>query len=326
MTPGGDVKPRGRVLVTGADGFIGRTLWNTLAGAGYSVRGAVRATSSAGDGDLYAVGDIGPETDWTAALEDVEYVVHLAARTHVVRERVKESAGEFFRVNVEGTERLARMAARRGVRRFVHVSSAGVYGEENVARPFTESDDPRPYNPYTTSKWEAEQRLRRIAGASALEAVTLRPPLVYGPGVKANFLSLMELVDRGLPLPLASVDNRRSLIYVANLADAIAMCLDHPRAVGKTFLVSDGEDVSTPELIRRIARALEKPARLFPFPPSLLRAAGRMIGRSDRVEKLLGSLAIDDSETGRVLGWRPPYSMDHGLRETGVWFSKSRRV
>lgn len=310
---------RGHVLVTGADGFIGQALCKSLSVTGYFVRRAVRTSLSAKGEEAYAVGEIGPATDWTAALDGVNCVVHLAARTHVIRERSRDPWGEFCRVNVVGTERLARMAAERGVRRLVYISSAGVNGNLTADRPFTEDDKPRPHNPYTLSKWEAEQRLHQVAQETELEVVVLRPPLVYGPGVKANFLSLIGLVNSGLPLPMGSIDNHRSLLYVGNLADAIIKCIDHPRAAGEIFLLSDGEDVSTPQLVDHIACSLEKPARVLPFPPSLIRAAGKISGKT-RVGQLLGSLVVDSSKIRRVLGWQPPYTLTEGLKETALWF------
>ncbi len=221
------------------------------------------------------------------------------------------------------TERLARAAAESGVKRMVHVSSIGVNGISTHNRAFTEADEPVPHNYYAISKWDAEKALRRVAEGTGLDIVVLRPPLVYGPGVKANFLRLMHLVNRRLPLPLRSVDNRRSLIYVGNLADAISACVSDPRAAGELFLLSDGEDVSTPGLLRSIASALHKPAILFPFPPGLLHAAGRMIGMPSMVEPLLDSLTLDGGKIRRTLGWRPPYTMTEGLRETARWYERT---
>jgi nucleoside-diphosphate-sugar epimerase len=243
-----------------------------------------------------------------------------------MEESSDDSLTEFRSVNVAGTERLAWAAAAVGVRRIIYVSSVKVNGESTKGKPFDEEDPPDPGDPYAVSKWEAEQKLRQISKETGLEVVVLRPPLVYGPGVKANFLSLMKLVDRGLPLPLGSVVNRRSLLYVGNLADAITACVVHPEAPGDIFLLSDGEDISTPDLAHRLAGLLERPARLLPVSPVLLRAGGRLSGRSELVERLLGSLEVDGGKFRRALGWRPPYTLEEGLKETARWFrSEARR-
>jgi nucleoside-diphosphate-sugar epimerase len=219
-------------------------------------------------------------------------------------------------VNTSGTEQLARAAVAAGIKRFVYVSTIKVNGEQTASAPFTEADAPRPVDAYAISKWESEQALHRIAAECGLEIVILRPPLVYGRGVGANFIRLIHLVQRCIPLPFASVSNRRSLIYVQNLADAVLVSATHPRAIGQTFLVSDGEDVSTPELIRRIAEAMELPFRMFRCPPNLLNALASIVGKSAEVGRLLGSLAMDSTRFRSETGWIPPYSLSQGLRET----------
>jgi nucleoside-diphosphate-sugar epimerase len=316
-----------RVLVTGANGFVGRAVCAALPEAGFEVRAAVRSPKRLPEGldggEVVSVGEICARTDWRSALEGVDTVVHLAGRVHVLKERLKDAQPEFRRVNVLGSEKLARAAAEAGVRRLVHVSSIGVNGISTPSRPFTEADEPHPHNHYSISKWEGEKAMRRVAGETGLELVVLRPPLVYGPGVKANFLRLMHLVDRRLPLPLASVNNRRSLIYVGNLADAVVTCVTRPEAAGELFLVSDGEDVSTPGLLRSIAAALRKPALLAPFPPTLLRAGGRVARRPSMVEPLLDSLMVDATRIHRTLGWRPAYTMAQGLKETARWYERA---
>ena len=318
-----DIDP---VLVTGATGFVGRSLRETLSDTGRGVRRAVRcARDSSGVGETVEVGDIGPDTVWSPALDGVGSVVHLAARVHVMREAARDPMAEFRRVNVAGTEHLAREAAAAGVRRLVYVSSVKVNGESTPERPFTEKDVPDPQDPYAVSKFEAEQALRRVSGETGIEVVVLRPPLVYGPGVRANFLSLLRLVDRGLPLPFGAVDNRRSLIYVRNLAGAMVAALEHPEAAGETFLVGDGEDVSTAGLVRRLASALGRPSRLLPVPPALMLAAGKVTGRSDAVERLVSSLAVDSGRIRHRLDWEPPYTLDGGLAETAAWFKRDRR-
>ena len=311
------------VLVTGANGFIGRSLCAVLAAPGRKVRRAVR-TPVPGLPDAVAVGDIGPDTDWRAALEGVSGVVHLAARTHVLRETASDPLGEYRRINVSATERLARSAAAGGVRRLVFVSSVKVNGERTGERPFTEDGAPRPEDAYGASKWETEQALARIAAATGLEVVVVRPPLVYGPGVKGNFLRLMNLVARGAPLPLGTVENRRSFIYAGNLAGAIVQALDAPQAAGRTYLVSDGEDVSTPDLVRGLARALGVKPRILPLPLAALGFAATLAGKRAEFARLTGSLQVDSSRIRRELGWAPRYSVAQGLEETARWYREGR--
>ncbi len=314
-----------RILVTGTNGFVGRVLCERLVADGWQVRGTIRSTEQLGTFpagvEVVQIKSIGADTDWSDVLIRADAVVHLAARVHVMNDTATDPLSAFRQVNVAGTDRLARMAAINGVKRFVYVSSIKVNGE-GCEKPFTEHDIPAPDDPYGISKREAEQVLHLIAGDTGLEVVILRPPLVYGPGVKANFLSLFKIVDRGIPLPLASINNHRSLIYLGNFVDAIITCINHPKAAVQTYLVSDGEDVSTPELIQRMAAALGRPARLFPFPPSLMRFAGKLFGKSDAVERLVGSLTIDSSKIQRELGWKPPYTMEQGLKETAEWYKR----
>lgn len=309
-----------KFLITGANGFVGKALCAELLRQGYPVRAAVRSGDTSIENlEVAAVGSIDGETDWTDALRGVDVVIHLAARVHVMRDPAQDPLAEFRRVNTLGTETLARAAARAGVKRFIFLSSIKVNGEETRGTAFTELDAPNPQDPYAISKWEAEQALHRIAADTGMEVVVLRCPLVYGPGVKGNFLRLMQAVARGIPLPLALADNRRSLIYLGNLTGAISACLHHPEAVGKTYLVSDGEDVSTAQLILQMARALGRPARLWPCPLGLMRLAAMMTGKSDEVTRLLGSLCIDSSKIRRELGWRPSHTLAQGLAETAAW-------
>ena len=311
-----------KVLVTGGTGFVGNALCAHLARRGFLVRAAARSKPGDERSDTVVVGDIGAHTDWSAALEGVNQVVHLAARVHIERDSSRAPLAEYRGVNVEGTRRLARMAAERGVRRFVFLSSAKVNGE--VTRtPCKEADPPRPEGAYAVSKWEAEQALMQLGPETGIEWVILRPPLVYGPGVRANFLKLMRAVAAGIPLPLASIDNRRSLLYLGNLVDAIRTCLEHPDACDRTFLVSDGDDLSTPGLIRRLAQALGGPSRLLPMPVALLSLAGAMTGKSAAVERLVGSLQLDSTAIRETLGWTPPFSVDQGLQETARWFRRA---
>lgn len=307
------------ILVTGASGFVGRALCEALTAAGRPPRIAVRAASPAVP-DAVPVGEVGPDTDWRAALDGIRCVVHLVARTHVLQESAADPLSESRRINVQGTERLARAAAEWGVRRFVFLSSVKVNGERTDARPYTEDDPPAPEDAYGISKLEAEQALAAVTASTGLEVVVLRPPLVYGPGVKGNFLRLMDAIARGLPLPLASITNRRSLVHVGNLAGAIVVALDAPQAAGRTYLVSDGEDLSTPELVHAIARALDRRPRLLPFPPRMLEAAAALLGRGAEARRLTGSLQVDSSRIRRELGWRPPISLAQGLAETARWY------
>jgi len=270
--------------------------------------------------ETVSVGEINGSTGWAAALRDVEYVIHLAARTHVLRETASDPLTAYRRINVDGTRRLAQQAAAAGVRRFVFLSSVKVNGERTFARPYTEEDPPHPEDAYGATKWEAEQVLRTIERESGLEAVILRPPLVYGPGVKGNFLRLLGLVARGWPLPLASVRNRRSLIYVGNLADAILACVRAPSPTERTYLVSDGGDLSTPDLVRALAAAIGRAPRLFAFPPPLLMLGSILLGKREEAARVLGSLQVDASRIRHELGWQPPHTMEEGLVETARWF------
>jgi nucleoside-diphosphate-sugar epimerase len=318
----GDFSKRA-ILVTGATGFVGKPLCEKLLTTFRLVRGAVwlnePATNLPVDVQPTSIETIGPYTDWSKALAGIDTVVHLAARVHVMDETSGDPLTAYRLVNVAGTENLARQAAAAGVRRLVFLSSVKVHGEESV-HPYTEKDQPLPQDPYGVSKLEAEKILHQIAAETGLEVVIIRPPLVYGPGVKANFRNLMKIVERGIPLPLAGINNARSLIYLGNLIDSIITCATHPKAARQIYLVSDGEDVSTPKLIRQVATALDRPARLLPFPPSLMHLAGRLTGKSLAVDRLLGSLLVDSSKIRRELGWKPPFTMAEGLAETARWF------
>ena len=283
------------------------------------MRRALRGSSTALPGDV-VVGECDGDTNWAPALSDVEYVIHLAARTHVLHDTAADPLAEYRRINVMGTRRLAEEAASSGVRRFVFLSSVKVNGETTAAKPFRESDTPRPEDAYGVTKLEAEELLCVIARRAGLETVTLRPPLIYGPGVKGNFLRLMRLVARGVPLPLGSVRNRRSLIYIGNLTDAMLACLRQSAAAGRTYLVSDGEDMSTPALVAALAGALGVRARLLRWPVALLDAGGALLGKSGEVARLTRSLEIDGSLIRRELGWNAPFSVSRGLADTARWY------
>lgn len=301
------------VLVTGATGFVGRALGEHLSRHAVDWVPAVRRPS--GLHGERPVGEIDARSDWGAALAGCTAVVHLAARVHVMNDTAADPLALYRATNTDATLNLARQAAAMGVRRFVFVSSIKVNGEGRDA-PYRETDPPAPEDAYALSKWEAEQGLWRIARETGLEVVVLRPPLVYGPGVKANFRRLIDTVARGWPLPLGAVGNRRSLLYLGNFVDAIRVCVEHPAAAGQTFLIDDGAPVSTPALIRALAQAMGRPARLLPVPVGLLRFAGLLVGRGAAVARLTGSLWLDGSLIRTRLGWTPPYSMAAGLAAT----------
>ena len=303
-----------RVLVTGATGFVGRAVCTELAQRKHGVHRSVRRLAGSGC-RYFELGDIGSATNWSGALEGVDAVVHLAARVHIMHEGAENPLKEFRKVNVAGTEHLARAAAASGIKRFVYVSSIGVNGAQTVpGTSFSEADQPNPHNAYALSKWEAEQGLLRIAAETGMEVVIIRPPLVYGPGAPGNFGSLMRWLQRGVPLPLGAIHNQRSLVALDNLVDLIVTCLTHPAAANQTFLVSDGEDVSITELLRRMGQAMGRPARLIPVPVSWLKLAAALVGKQDVAQRLCGSLQVDIEKTRRLLRWTPPLSLDEGLR------------
>ena len=309
-----------RIAVTGASGFIGSALVARLLARQFNVHKVTRSS---------------------VEIVGVECAIHCAARAHIMRDEALDPLTEYRRGNVQHTLKLARQAAAAGVRRFVFLSSVKVNGGRTDALPpslrgpngamaiegrrsprsardlgtaFTANDAPAPEDAYGVSKWEAEQGLWQIASQTGMEVVVVRPPLVYGPGVKGNFARLLDLVRSGMPLPLAAVNNRRSFIGLDNLVDLLIRFVDHPKAAGQTLLVSDGHDLSTPELLRMIANAMERPARLFPVPVPLLRFAGRALGRLNEVDRLVGSLQVDSSATRELLGWTPPVSVEEGVR------------
>ena len=358
------------ILITGANGFIGRNLCGFLKEKGHLIRAAVRNNVHAISGvdEYIQVGDINELTNWQQALEGVDAVVHLAARVHITRDIVVNSLDAFRKVNVLGTERLARMAVKAGVKRFIFISSVKVNGEGTGGRrqrsevgsqksegggrkivnrdgwmnwmngwktegmdsrsqkaevggqeselkeAFSERSIPDPQDAYGVSKLEAENILKKIADETGLQTVILRLPLVYGLGVKANFKNLIKLAGSGLPLPFKSVNNRRSFIYLGNLVDVISTCITHPKAAGETFMVSDGQDISTPDLIRMIASAMDKKPILFSLHPGILKALCKIAGKGKELEKLTGSLLVDSSKIRNLLGWKPPFTLEEGIR------------
>ena len=306
------------ILLTGATGFVGFAISERLVMDGaHGIRAVVRRPEALLSPciDKVVVPDIALNVDWVNIFECVEVVIHAAARVHVMVDKAENPLDEFRRVNVQGTLNLARQAAAAGVRRFVFISSVKVNGEATqLGRPFTADDAPAPLDAYGISKMEAEQGLREIAVQTGMEVVIIRPPLVYGPGVKANFAAMMRWLRRGIPLPLGAIHNERSLVALDNLVDLIVTCTTHPAAAGQTFLVSDGEDVSTTELLRRMGQAMGRPARLIPVPAGWLKLAAALVGKRDVAQRLCGSLQVDISKARSLLGWVPPVSVQEGLR------------
>ena len=305
-----------RCLVTGASGFVGRPLCAELVNRGFTVRTALRsAAAEMADFPSVSVGAICATTDWRMALDEVDVVVHLAARVHVMHDTALDPLTAFRATNVSATLNLARQALACGVSRFVFVSSVKVNGEYTSAgHAFSETDTPNPQDAYAVSKHEAEMGLRQLAAGTCMQLVIIRPPLVYGSGVKANFAALMRAVQRGWPLPLGAVHNRRSLVALDNLLDFIVTCVSHPQAANQTFFVSDGHDLSTADLVRGLARGVGMSARLVPVPVWALRAGAALLGQGGAVQRLCDNLQVDISKAHQVLGWTPPVSVDEGLR------------
>jgi nucleoside-diphosphate-sugar epimerase len=320
------------ILVTGATGFVGKALVQRLMAANVYPQIAV-AVRRAGARQWPAnvlplvTGDLLPNSDWSDALEGISVVVHCAARVHVMTDTAANPLDEFRRVNVQGTSNLARQAAAAGVQRFIFISSIKVNGEATkLGVPFSADDIPSPMDPYGLSKMEAEQELREIAAKTDLEVVIIRPPLVYGPGVKANFEAMMRWLRRGVPLPLGAIQNKRSLVALDNLIDLILTCIVHPAAANQTFLVSDGEDLSTTSLLKRMGVVLGKPARLIPVPPTALQLGATLFGKPAVAQRLCGSLQVDISKTRRLLDWTPPLSVDEGLRQVAKEYLREASV
>lgn len=336
------------LFITGAPGFVGSTFIKRHLQENVQLTAAVLAGEEVGHlPDTVKRTTLEPLSelsDYTSALQNIDVVIHLAARVHVMQETAADPLQEFRKVNLYGTERLARQAAKACVKRFVFMSTIGVNGDNSGDKPYTEDDVVYPHNHYSVSKYEAEVALRQISIETGMEVVIIRAPLVYGPGNPGNFLSLLRIVSKSVPLPLASISNKRSLIYIGNLVDALAMCATHPAAAGQTYLVSDGEDVSTPELVCRVARALGVRVRLMPFPVLLMKLAGKLLDNfgfwivniglfgskaekrihnyrfTGAVNRLTGSLTVDSSKIRQELGWVPPFTMEEGLLETAAWF------
>jgi UDP-glucose 4-epimerase len=316
-----------KILVTGANGFVGKVVCAELAVRGFEVVAAVRAAPAGAATHAnpalltVSVGNIDGKTDWTEALSGCCAVIHLAARAHILNDTVADPLAAFRETNVEGSLQLARSAARAGVQRFVFVSSVGVNGNQN-SRPFSETDSPVPAEPYAVSKLEAELALREEAARSGMELVIVRPPLVYGPECPGNFLRLLKLLSTAVPLPFGALHNRRSFVGVWNLADFLATCAIHENAAGNVFLVSDMADVTLPELLQGLAHGMGEKASLFSVSPALLRALARVLGKAGLFDKLCGNLTVNAAHARTTLGWTPPVALAEGLRRTGNWYAQ----
>lgn len=313
-----------RILITGVNGFIGKYLCAELLRREYAVIAASRSVNVCiGKIEWVVINSINNETDWSQALHGVDVVIHLAARVHVMNEVATDPLDEFRKVNVNGTLNLAEQAVTAAVKRFVFMSSVKVNGEyTQLDKPFTEIDTPNPQDPYGISKSEAEQGLMLIAQKTGMEVVIIRPPLVYGAGVKANFASMMRMVKRCIPLPLGAIHNKRSFVYIDNLVSLIVKCIDHPAAADQVFLVSDGNDLSTTELLRGCASALGVRSRLLPIPQKLIEFLAALIGKKDVAQRLCGNLQVDITKARRLLDWKPPITVEEGLKATAMGFNK----
>lgn len=317
------ISKKPQLIITGATGFIGSHLSNRLSQEGWPVRCTVRRS---GIREGMVVGDLAPDTSWLHALKGIDVVVHLAARVHVMNESANDPITEFRKVNVEGTLNLARQAAAAGIKRFIFISSIKVNGELTMpGKPYAADDQPAPVGPYGISKWEAEVGLLKLAQETGMDVVIIRPPLVYGPGVKANFQTMMQWIRRGVPIPLGAIHNKRSLVALDNLVDLIVTCIDHPAAANQIFLAGDGEDLSTTELLQRMAMALGRPLRLMPVPVWLLEAGAVLIGQQALAQRLCRSLQVDITKARDLLGWVPPVSMDEAMQKTANHFLESQQ-
>ncbi|VFR64564.1 UDP-glucose 4-epimerase [plant metagenome] len=308
-----------KVLVTGVTGFVGKETVRALIAKGHTVHGAVRreGVDMPACEAMHVVGDIGAMTDWRAALQGVDAVVHLAARAHVLNESHDSPLTLFRAVNTQGTLALARHCLDAGVKRFVFVSSIGVNGAHTETAPFRETDVPNPAADYALSKLEAETALKDLLAGSSMTLVIVRPPLVYAGNAPGNFRRLLGLVDSGIPLPFASIDNRRSMVALENLADFLTVCVSHSQAANQLFLIADGTDVSLPQILRSLAEGMNKAPRLLPFPGALLSLGASMVGKAALYRQLCGSLIVDASHARSLLGWQPIIGTEEALRRAG---------
>ena len=302
-----------KIMITGASGFVGTSLCNKLSSLGIQFSEVVRKKVTQAQ---FEIDELSGQTDWSKALTDCDVIIHLAARVHVMKDKSDDPLAAFRAVNVDATLNLAKQALRCGVKRFIYVSSVKVNGEETTSKSFTAFDASVPIDPYGQSKLEAEIGLKVLLYQSGLELVIIRPPLVYGPGVRANFLKLMQLVKMGVPLPLGLIHNKRSMVALDNLIDLLVTCVHHPAAAGQIFMVSDDHDVSISELLHLLASAMNKRSRLLPVPAWMIAGAATLMGKSASANRLLGSLQVDISHTKSTLGWQPVVSMPDALRKT----------
>lgn len=313
-----------KILLTGANGFIGTVLCDSLLANGHEITASFRKDAvNKTQVKPLIIPSIDGETDWGDAFRGIEIVIHLAARAHVLTESAVKPLEEFRKVNTQGTLKLANCAAEAGVKRFIFLSSIGVNGNESIT-PFNESSVPRPIVPYALSKLEAEEGLQKISGDTSMEIVVVRPPLVYGSNCPGNFLALLGLIYRGIPLPFGAINNKRSLIGVHNLADFLVQCIEKPEAANKTFLIADDMDISTPDLMRILAKAMNRPTFLFSIPYQLLHAMTALVGNASALDKLCGTLQVDSSFARKTLGWSQPISFYQGLNDAAVWYAASR--
>ena len=316
-----------KILITGTTGFVGQAVCKKLREQNHMLTGATR-TADLGSGPervpLYHIPEIGPGNDWSQVVSGAEIIIHLAARVHVMKDSSSDPLADFRRINTAGTQNLAEQAAAAGVKRFVFISTVKVAGEISPVRGFNETDPAKPEDPYGLSKWEAEQALIEISRTTNMEIVILRPPLVYGPGVKGNFLALVKAIKKDRLLPLGAIQNQRSLVFVENLADAIVQAAIHPKAANQTYFVSDESAVSTPSLIEKIATAFNIKPRLINFPLGLLKLAGTLTGKSAAIDRLVGSLTVDTQKIKTELQWQAPYSMEEGLKQTANWVNSNQ--
>lgn len=314
------------ILLTGGSGFLGKHLLEEL--RQYQVRVIDRNLNEKHNQVTYFKSSVDSRSKYLLALKNVGTVIHCAARVHVMNDQSSNPLNDFREVNTAGTINLARQAAEAGVKRFIFISSIKVNGESTeIGKPFTENDDRCPEDFYGQSKAEAELQLLELAKQTGLEVVIIRPTLVYGPGVKANFASLLKLVSTGFPLPFGCItDNKRSLVSVKNLVDLIVLCIDHPKAANQVFLVSDGHDISTAEMVKHMSQALGKSCRLFSVPLWCYRLVGKLTGKMDVVDRLIGSLQVDITHTKNTLGWTPPQALEHGFKETAEAFLRNKNI
>lgn len=314
-----------KILLTGATGFVGIALCKQLIQQGFHVRAAVRQLSSNLDHAIeqVVVGDLENQINWHESIQGITTIIHLAARVHVMQETANNPLTAFRSVNYFPTIKLAQTAANNGVKRFIYVSTVKVNGEITHITPFSEQDPVAPQDAYAISKCEAEQFLQQLANDTHLEVTIVRPTLVYGPGVKGNFINLLKLVNKGFPLPLNNIHNRRSMVYLDNLVDALFICIKHPNAANQIFLVSDEYPISTSDLLRDLGELLNKPNRLFTIPENCLKLIGKVVNRSAEFERVLNSLEVNTNKIFTVLKWKPPFTTREGLHETVKWFLKN---